>query len=138
MTEALQQEISDFIRGSKVATISCSDGSFPHSFCCFYACSEDGVHLVFKSKQDTKHCRILRGNPCVSGTIISGSATAFNNTGIQFEGGIVRNPAWVKQVYYQLFPLAVVMPGDIYTIRMDKIKYTRTVNGKRIKYAWTR
>ncbi len=134
----LQAEILGFIRSSNVATICCSDGSSVHAFCCFYAFDSNGIQLIFKSKADARHCHILSQNPCVSGTIISSGASILNNKGIQFEGLVIPRSASAEHRYYLKYFFAIGVEGDLYTIRIDQIKYTSSTSGKRLKLAWAR
>lgn len=134
----LQEEIFDLFRSSSVATVCSRDGDSTHAFCCFYAFDPDAIHLLFKSKADAKHSRLLLCGLRVSGTIISSHASILNNRGIQFEGIVIPQSAAATQAYYLKYPFAVGVPGAVYTIRIDKIKFTSTIAGVRRKLAWAR
>lgn len=134
----LQEEIFDLLRSSNVATVCIRDGDSAHAFCCFYTFEPNTTHLLFKSKVDAKHCRLLLRNPQVSGTVISSRASILNNKGIQFEGMVIPQSAAAIRAYYLKYPFAVSVQGDVYTIRIDKIKFTSTTAGVRHKLAWAR
>jgi uncharacterized protein YhbP (UPF0306 family) len=134
----LQKEVSDFITGSNVATIGCCEHKLAHSFCCFYAFDCEKMFLIFKSRPTSRHSEILRHNPFVSGTIVSAPVFILNNKGIQFEGCLVSGTRTDRRHYYLKYPFAMTVAGELYTIRIDTIKFAATVSGLGTKLQWSR
>lgn len=134
----LEKEVYDFIGSNNVATICCCEHNIAHAFCCFYAFDGDKLHLVFKSKSYSKHSDILSRNPQVSGTIVSTRVFVLSNKGIQFEGTVIPHSVSDERIYYKRLPFAIGVPGELYTVRLDQIKYTATARGRGRKCEWTR
>ena len=137
----ISSEITEFINSNKTATVCCTDGSKPYCFSIFYSVLADEGCLVFKSAENTTHMQILAGNNLVAGTVIASEISMAKVEGIQFEGQIIdTNTKGNKAArsYYLRYPFAVAMPGNIWVIEINSIKYTRTTNGIPHKKKWHR
>jgi uncharacterized protein YhbP (UPF0306 family) len=137
----INSEILDFISANKVATVcGCSD-NVPHCFSCFYAILEEDGCLVFKSSGTTRHMQIFSENNMVAGTIVAAEISKTKIEGVQFEGMVAEKDELnfkATKAYYLRFPFAVTVPGRIWVIRLNNIKYTNTTNGIKRKAEWTR
>ena len=138
---AINKKILEFISLNKTATVCCAEDNKPHCFNCFYAVMENEGCIVFKSSEGSKHMQILSENKLVAGTIISSELSLAKIEGVQFEGSVVEKEYLkMKAVksYYLRYPFAVAVPGNIWVIELDAIKYTNTTNGIKHKEDWER
>ena len=138
---AVDTEILDFITHNNIASVCCSAGNIPHCFNCFYSVLKDEVCIVFKSSIDTKHVQMLTDNNLVAGTIIASDISLAKVVGIQFEGvNIENNKMAINAVksYYLRYPFAIAMPGRLWILEFNAIKYTSTINGLKHKLEWER
>jgi uncharacterized protein len=138
---AIQPEILDLINSNKTATICCASNNKPYCFNCFYSVLEDEGCLVFKSSESTKHMQILSENNAIAGTIIPSEFSMTKIQGIQFEGSLIDKDGVASKAtrsYYLRFPFAVAMPGKLWVIELQTMKYTNTTNGIKHKLEWER
>jgi uncharacterized protein len=137
----MSKEILDFIANNKIASVCCVEDNTPHCFNCFYSLLEDDNCIVFKSSPGSKHIRMLTENNLVAGTVISSEITITKVEGIQFEGEVTENATLgfkAAKSYYLRFPFAIAVPGKIWVLELNAVKYTSTTNGIKHKADWTR
>ncbi|HEY9176269.1 MAG TPA: hypothetical protein VIN07_01200 [Flavipsychrobacter sp.] len=135
------EEISEFIRENKVATMCYVEEALPNCFNCLYACMPDGGGLIFKSSRSSLHSSAMQDNDAVAGTIYRSSESGLDNAGVQFRGRVagdytLRDAA--EKTYYKRYPLALLIPGELFVVLFDNIKFTRTTKGIRQKNNWER
>ena len=139
-TIADKNEISGFIKENKLATVCCTISDNPYCFNCFYSFLEEENCIVFKSTPGAKHCDILDKNNKVAGTIVSGKTDLSKLQGIQFEGIIFKESSIYKlkaaASYYFKFPFALAMPGELWVIELQSIKFTNHAKGFGHKSYW--
>jgi uncharacterized protein len=113
----------------------------PYCFSCFYAFNSEEGLLYFKSSQETQHSKIIASNPLVAGTILPDKLNVLHIKGIQFEGVILRDDhSLAKEAfaqYHKHHPMALAMPGHMWTIRITSIKMTDNSLGFGKKITWT-
>jgi uncharacterized protein YhbP (UPF0306 family) len=139
----MSRKIIDFFKKQTAASISCIDETLqPYSFSCFYAFDSENTLLYFKSSESSYHSRVIMQNPAVSGTVMPDRLNKLAVKGIQFKGEVLamNDPLCKKsfQNYYNRFPLAVAIPGVIWTIRLDQLKMTNNIMGIFEKLSWQR
>jgi hypothetical protein len=85
---------------------------------------------------------LLKHKPSVAGTILPDKLNKLLVKGIQFEGTLLDAgdsvAASAAVLYYKQNPLAVAMPGEVWTIRIDHIKMTDSTLGFGKKLKWSR
>jgi uncharacterized protein len=137
----MQREIRDFLCECKVATICYVKDGLPYCFNCLYAVIPEIDCIVFKSSKSSLHSRMHSGTP-VAGTIYQASKSGYDNTGIQLSGrlAVASEMADIyeaaEKAYYRRFPIALTIPGKLFSIMLSTIKYTQTRNGIRHKLEW--
>jgi hypothetical protein len=137
----INKEIIEFIEHNKIATVCCTAGTKPSCFNCFYSVLEEEGYLIFKSAENTTHMQVLAENKQVAGTIIASEISMAKIEGIQFEGIIAdRDIIGVKATksYYLRYPFAVTVPGRLWILELNSIKYTNTTKGIKHKSEWDR
>ena len=139
----MNQKISEFLKHQTCSSICCVDAEGkPYSFTIFYAFDIYEGLLYFKSSDNTRHAAILKANPFVSGTILPDKLNHLHVVGIQFEGVIIpaNHPLASKATfhYYHKHPFASAMPGEIWTVQINRIKFTDSTIGFSNKIKWLR
>jgi uncharacterized protein len=139
--EKIDIRIADFMQNQTVATVCCLDeAGHPYCFSCFYAVDFNKQLLYFKTSATTHHAHLMRKKNLVSGTILPDTLNKLNIRGIQFSGEVLLedHPLCVdaSSKYHKKYPFALVMPGDVWTIQLTKIKMTddRIAFGKKIHW----
>ncbi|RYZ54190.1 MAG: hypothetical protein EOP49_05690 [Sphingobacteriales bacterium] len=138
----IDDEIVSFINDLKVATLCVSRQDQPYCFNCYYAFMPAEGYLVYKSSFGTTHEKMLADNPVVAGTIIPEQIDVATIRGIQLQGHLLEEgldlSVKASAAYYLKFPFAMVMPGKIYVISIDAIKFTDNTRGFGFKQHWER
>lgn len=139
----MNKEIEIFINKQTCATICCIDAEGnPYCFTVFIAFNSDQVLLYFKSSAATQHSKFIHTNPKVAGTILPNKLSRFSTQGIQFQGVILvnENPLTLQATthYYKRHPLALGVPGEVYTLQLNQIKYSGLHLGIKTKLSWSR
>jgi uncharacterized protein YhbP (UPF0306 family) len=138
----IDKEILGFIAENKVATICCVDNNAPYCFNCYYSFMEKEGILVYKSSIGTHHEGLLNKNGQVAGTIIPEQLEVAVIKGIQFQGELLTDSfdltMKASAAYYLKFPFALAVPGKIYAIEMQTMKFTDNTKGFAHKQAWSR
>ena len=137
----MEESIRKFILENKVANICfvCEDGT-PYCISCFYAFDEKNNLLVLKSSTGTSHDTVsFKGDP-LAGTIIPEQIEVMNLQGIQFQGRTIRKESldnWnIATTYYGKFPFAMAMPGYLWAIELNDIKFTDNKKAFGTKIKW--
>lgn len=139
----MYEHIAAFISNQSSASICCIDEQDkPYCFSCFYAFSQEEGLLYFKSSAHSRHAVLLNLNHCIAGTILPDKLNKLHIKGIQFEGQVLRaeNPLVKKSLtnYLRKHPVALAMPGEVWTIQLDNIKMTDSTLGFGKKISWQR
>lgn len=139
----MKERIDSFIKGQTCASICCVDEKGkPYCFSCFYAFNCNEVLLYFKSSAETTHSKILLKNRFIAGTILPDKMSPLHMRGVQFEGEVLgRNHPYTKNAathYYSRIPLAMLIPGEIWTIQLLSVKFTDNKSGFGNKTTWKR
>jgi uncharacterized protein YhbP (UPF0306 family) len=139
----MKERIDKYISQQTCANVCCvDDKNNPYCFSCFYSYNaEDGL-MYYKSENDTAHSKFLLQNPVIAGTILPDKLNFLQIKGVQFEGKVLSMEDPLSQHatthYYKKHPIALTMPGEIWTIQINHIKFTDNsfVFGEKI--SWNR
>lgn len=139
MTKRIQQ----FLQAQSSATVCCVDeDSMPYCFSCFYEYNGDEQLLYFKSSLHTKHSQLLQRHPTVAGTILPDKLNKLLIKGLQFEGVVLplenEKAKQAAQYYRQQKPMALAIPGEVWIIQLNSIKFTDAALGFAKKVLWNR
>jgi uncharacterized protein len=139
----MNKHISEFIKKLGTANICCVDAdNHPYCFSCYYTYDANKHLLYYKSSAGTHHGILLQEKPLIAGTILPEKQEVMNIKGIQFTGLVLDRKHVLAtdatRLYHIQYPFALAMPGDIYTIRLDKIKMTDNSLGFGKKISWDR
>ena len=139
----MNEKIAEFIARQTCGNLACVDETgLPWCFSFFYSWDAAAGLLHYKSSDDTRHSIILHANKKVAGTILPDKFNLLQIKGIQFEGELLpeEHPlaAGGSAHYHKKHPMALAMPGEIWTIRLDHIKFTDNSLGIGKKLNWKR
>ena len=139
----MNNTIIQFIKEQTCAGICCIDETGkPYCFSCFYAFNAEKGFLYFKSSKESHHAVLLMKNPAVAGTVLPDKLSTLMVKGVQFEGILLdKEHPMVKNAsvfYHKTKPMALAVPGDVWTIRIDSIKMTDSTLGFGKKIKWER
>ena len=138
----MEDTIVDFLNNQSVVTICCTnDDDKPYCFPCFFAFNSREGLLYFKTSPRAYHSSLLARNPEIAGSILPDKLNVLALKGIQFEGMVLVPDQLARhssRYYYQKYPLALVVPGEIYGIRISSIKMTDGARGFGKKITWRR
>jgi uncharacterized protein YhbP (UPF0306 family) len=137
----MQKGIQEFLGTNKVGTICYVKNSLPYCFNCLYAVIPGIEGMVFKSSKSSLHSQAMQNETPVAGTIYHTSKSGLNNSGVQFSGQVTMDHKiyeLAEKVYYKCFPIALLIPGSLFIITFDTIKFSQTTNRGRRKMNWER
>jgi hypothetical protein len=139
----MNTSISHFLQEQSCANICVVDAAGkPYCFSCFYAFDlHDGL-LSFKSSSDTYHVRLMRNNPNVAGTVLPDKLNKLLIQGIQFEGYVLpgHHPMAIQghHWYIKKHPMSLAIPGEVWTIQLNLVKFTDSTKVFGKKTNWNR
>lgn len=129
-----------FLKAQTAFTIATCVNDVPYCASCYYAYSNDHNLLVFKSSINTLHIQNGIRNNRVAGSILPDKLITGKVQGLQFEGtfcqpsGELYNEA--KMAYYKKYPFALAIPGDLWAVSLNSLKFTDNTLGFGKKIRW--
>ncbi len=139
----MKVKIDEFITKQHCANICCIDeAGHPYCFSCFYTYDKENTLLYFKSSENTKHGNMMLKNRILAGSILPDKLNFLQIKGIQLQGRLIEKGNSLglnaSSQYYKQHPTALAMPGEIWVIQLDSIKFTDNTLGFGSKINWTR
>jgi uncharacterized protein YhbP (UPF0306 family) len=139
----MNETIVAFLKKQTCATVcSVDEEGKPWCFSCFYVFDPEEGLLYYKSAANTHHSALLKNNPLVAGTILPDKLNAMVVKGVQFEGVVLTadhpDAANATVRYYKQNPLAITIPGELWTVQLQHIKMTDSTLGFGKKIKWSR
>jgi len=139
----MNEIIFRFIKQQTCATICCTDEKgIPYCFSCYYVIKPESGLLYFKSSDNAYHTSRLANNLAVAGTILPDKLSKLITKGIQWRGELLdeHHPQTkdADEIYHKKIPLALVIKGKVFTIRLNIIKMTDSQLGFGKKNIWKR
>ena len=139
----MNHQMKDFLQHQTCGSISCvDDNGKPYSFNIFYAFNVYEGLLYFKSAENTRHAELMKSHPFVSGTILPDKMNHLHIRGVQFEGIVLPMDHILSKNapanYYHKHPFASAMPGNIWTVKINHIKFTDNSMGFGKNFSWVR
>ena len=137
----MEQNIIDFIESNRVAGICfLNEKNEPHCISCFYVFDKENKILIIKSTQGTEHSALTGKKSQVAGTITPEQFDPLKIKGIQFKGEIIEteklNAFDLSKQYYLKYPFAMVMPGYLWAVKLNSVKFTDNTAGFGNKTIW--
>ena len=139
----INDSIIYFLERQTSATICCTDETGnPYCFSCYYVFNQENALLYFKSSAHAHHVGLLADNRVIAGTILPDKLNKLITKGIQLLGVVVppfhhlSNESFL--IYHKKHPMALVIAGEVFTIRLDCVKMTDSKLGFGKKICWKR
>jgi uncharacterized protein len=136
----MDQRIIRFIDEQQAASICCQDAEgHPYCFTTFFAFDAGRQLLFYKSSADSYHAHVMEPGHKVAGTILPDKLNPLAIKGVQFTGTVLplNDPLrHAGAAYYAKYPFAIAMPGDLWTVQVEMIKYTDNTLGFGKKTVW--
>lgn len=140
MPNPIPVDITKFLSKQTCVNICCLDEeNNPYCFTCFYHFDEGNNCLYFKSQMNTHHAKLLEKNGTIAGTILEDTLDKILLKGIQLTGKVKRNSMMdisASFKYHAKYPIATTVPGDIWTVQLEVIKFTDNGQGFGHKTHW--
>jgi uncharacterized protein YhbP (UPF0306 family) len=140
--EYMDPKISAFIQEQKNMSICTSVHDEPWCACCFYVFLPEEKILVFKSSDKTRHILNALENNKVAGTILADIKGIGEIRGVQFTGlfssaedNLLKQ---ARKTYYAKNPVALIMKGDLWAVKLSTVKFTDNSAGFANKLTWAR
>jgi uncharacterized protein len=139
----MDKSIINFISNQKTASICCLDDSgSQYCFSVFFVFDKGKKQLYFKSSANSLHSSFLQKNIRVAGTILPDKLNLLAIRGVQFTGFIQKDPpsdleSSIK-TYHKTIPFTLAMPGEVWTIQLETVKFTDNSLGFGKKILWER
>ena len=139
----MKDRIDKFIEKQTCASVCCMDErNLPYCFSCFYFYNREETLLHYKTTANTHHAELLLKNPAIAGTILPDKLNMIRIKGVQLTGMVLSNDHPLAKNasagYYKKYPVALSMPGEIWTIQINTIKFTDNTLGFGTKMKWER
>ncbi|MDP1843843.1 MAG: hypothetical protein Q8K64_10515 [Sediminibacterium sp.] len=139
----MNQQIFNFIQQNTCANICCINAIMqPYCFTCYYLFNSTEQLLYYKSTLDTAHSVNILAKSNIAGTILPDKLNKLKVKGVQFEGIVLDNAnPMVKRAsiaYHKKYPMALAVPGNVWVIQLNHIKYTNNALGFGKKLHWIR
>lgn len=136
----INNNIKDFLEKNQVSTVCFSDNNKPYCINCFYAVDVINAILIFKSSYGTTHDAFVKPGLHSAGTILADQVDITKLKGIQFTG-ILLNQQEIHNhkshtLYLKRFPLSLAMPGYLWGVQLEYIKFTDNSFGFGNKTIW--
>ncbi|MDI1354489.1 MAG: hypothetical protein PSX36_06210 [bacterium] len=137
----IQENIKKFLNANRVASVCFNnDKDEPYCISCFFVYNEEQDTLIFKSSFGSSHDKVVQTTALVAGTVLPEKFDILKIRGIQFTGQILQaNHPHVlahTSMYYKKYPAGLVMPGYIWTVKLQYIKFTDNTLGFGNKTIW--
>lgn len=136
----MDERIVKFIISQHCLTLCTVENNQPFCANCFYAFIPEDNFLVFKSDKNTKHISLALNNNNVAGTILPDVEKTGTLRGVQFTG-IFTIPSGnfiekFKKAYYNRFPFAIAISGDLWALELFSVKMADNTLGFGKKISW--
>lgn len=137
----IPDQIQQFLKANKVNTVCfINEKNEPYCVNCFYLFDESKNYLILKSSANTSHSSLIYKPSTVSGTILPEKIDILQIKGIQFTGKILDDKTVQSKnlysLYHKKFPMSLAIPGSVWGIELEFIKFTNNSLGFGNKTIW--
>ena len=112
------------------------DEGQPYAFSAFYAFDEFKFSLLLASSDETSHIKFLKNSKLVAGTVALDTKIVGKIEGVQFQGVMREASANEREIYFKRFFYAKAMDPKIWSISLEKVKFTSNTLGFGKKIFW--
>jgi hypothetical protein len=138
----MNEIIVNFLKKQTCATVcSVDEECKPWCFSCFYVFNPREGLIYYKSPGNTRHSTLIKSNSFIAGTILPDKLNKLLVKGVQFEGVVLEEGHPLTEnaaaFYYKKNPMAMAVPGEVWTIQIRHIKMTDSTLGFGKKLSWS-
>ena len=122
-------KITEFIERNHVVSLAlvCPDGTLWASNS-FYVYDHDKVALIILSNEKSRHAKAMHFHSYIAGTISGQTKDIRKIQGIQFMATAKhlesKSDDGARRLYYKKFPLARVIPSEVWILHFEELKFT--------------
>ena len=138
--DKLPEQMVEFIGEHHLLTLATSSAEDIWCSHGFYVYLEDENAFLIISEEKTRHVKLARVNPVVSGGIALETKRVGEIRGLQFKAVMEQCESSIfgkyKLAYLKSFPYAIFKGGDLWLLRITEAKFTdnRLGFGKKLKF----
>ena len=135
----MDERIVKFLKKMHLASVcAIDDEGQPYAFSAFYAFDDVNFSLLLASSDDSSHVKFLKNSKFVAGTVALDTKIVGKIEGVQFQGVMREANASEREIYFKRFFYAKAMDPKIWSISLEKVKFTSNVLGFGKKIRWER
>ena len=112
------------------------DDGQPYAFSAFYAFDELNFTLLLASCDESSHVKFLKNSKLVAGTVALDTKIVGKIEGVQFQGVMREASESGREIYFKRFFYAKAMDPKIWSISLEKVKFTSNTLGFGKKIFW--
>ena len=133
----MDERIVKFLKKMHLASVSAiDDDGQPYAFSAFYAFDEISFSLLLASSNESSHIKFLKNSKLVAGTVALDTKIVGKIEGVQFQGAMRETSESEREIYFKRFFYAKAMDPKIWSISLEKVKFTSNTLGFGKKIFW--
>ncbi|WP_103569080.1 hypothetical protein [Campylobacter concisus] len=133
----MDERIVKFLKKMHLASVCViDDDGQPYAFSAFYAFDEVNFCLLLASCDESSHIKFLKNSKLVAGTIALDTKIVGKIEGVQFQGAMREASTSEREIYFKRFFYAKAMDPKIWSISLEKVKFTSNTLGFGKKIFW--
>ena len=133
----MDERIVKFLKKMHLASVCViDDGGQPYAFSAFYAFDEISFSLLLASSHESSHIKFLKNSKLVAGTVALDTKIVGKIEGVQFQGVMREACESEREIYFKRFFYAKAMDPKIWSISLEKVKFTSNTLGFGKKIFW--
>ena len=135
----MDERIVKFLKKMHLASVcTIDDDGQPYAFSAFYAFDEVNFSLLLASSDESSHVKFLKNSKLVAGTVALDTKIVGKIEGVQFQGVMSEASTSEQEIYFKRFFYAKAMDPKIWSISLEKVKFTSNTLGFGKKIKWER
>ena len=133
----MDERIVKFLKKMHLASVcTIDDDGQPYAFSAFYAFDEISFSLLLASSNESSHIKFLKNSKLVAGTVALDTKIVGKIEGVQFQGAMRETSESEREIYFKRFFYAKAMDPKIWSISLEKVKFTSNTLGFGKKIFW--
>lgn len=133
----MNERIVKFLKKMHLASVcAIDDDGQPYAFSAFYAFDELNFTLLLASCDESSHVKFLKNSKLVAGTVALDTKIVGKIEGVQFQGVMREASESGREIYFKRFFYAKAMDPKIWSISLEKVKFTSNTLGFGKKIFW--
>ena len=133
----MDERIVKFLKKMHLASVcTIDDEGQPYAFSAFYAFDEISFNLLLASSNESSHVKFLKNSKLVAGTVALDTKIVGKIEGVQFQGVMSEASTSEQEIYFKRFFYAKAMDAKIWSISLEKVKFTSNTLGFGKKIFW--